>query len=76
MSRERFAVLLYGMKTAEQMRQAFAKAVEKPSGFIYITDRTAAMPWGGLPTYWNDEIDAAILANKGPANKGKDAHKK
>jgi len=64
MSREKFAVLLYNTKTADQMQQAFARALEQRAGFVYITDHAAPMPWGGLPAYWDDEVVAAAAANK------------
>jgi hypothetical protein len=67
MSRDKFAVLLYGTKSADEMRTAFARALEKRAGFIYITDRPAPVPWGELPSYWDEEVAAAAQANKNGA---------
>ena len=67
MPRHRFAVLLYGVKTADEMHHALESALLKGAGFIYITDHSGPMPWGGLPSYWKDEVASVVDANRSRA---------
>lgn len=53
---ERFVTLIYGVKDAASMRQRFREAVRKKTGYLYVTDATGPMPWGRLPSYWDDEL--------------------
>jgi hypothetical protein len=55
---ERFAVLVYNIKTADGMRAALKKAAGNRVGYVYVTDADGPMPWGRLPTYWAEELAA------------------
>jgi hypothetical protein len=55
---ERFAVLVYNVKTADAMRAVLAEAGRKHGGYVYITDADGPMPWGRLPAYWAEELAA------------------
>ncbi|MDB5311255.1 MAG: sorting domain protein [Gemmataceae bacterium] len=61
---ERFAVLVYNVRTADGMREALKKAAEKRAGYVYVTDADGPMPWGRLPTYWADELAAVVPGGK------------
>jgi hypothetical protein len=61
---ERFAVLLYRVPAAGPMREALREAVRKRAGYVYVTDAPAPMPWGRLPSYWDDEVAAAAQENR------------
>jgi hypothetical protein len=65
-SADRF-VQLYGVKSADSMRQSLRDAIQKRAGYVYITDAGAAMPWNRLPAYWDKEIDAVRQANEASA---------
>jgi hypothetical protein len=62
-SADRFAVLLYGVTTADAMRQSLRAAIRKRTGYVYITDARGPMPWNRLPLYWDEEIAALRQAN-------------
>jgi hypothetical protein len=55
---ERFAVLVYNVKTADAMRAAMKAAAGKHAGYVYVTDADGPMPWGRLPAYWAEELAA------------------
>ena len=59
---ERFAVLIYNVQSADLMRQRFREALRKRAGLLYITDAPGTMPWGRLPSYWDDELTEAARA--------------
>lgn len=61
--RDRFAVLLYNMPSAAEMRKEFGASVQKRFGYVYITNRKMPNPWDGLPSYWDDVVAAAAEAN-------------
>lgn len=64
---DRFAVLLYRVKSPAAMRQAVAEAVRKRSGYLYVTDADdAPTPWDRLPSYWEDELRALEQINEAP----------
>lgn len=52
-----FAVLLYGVASESEMQKALDAAVRKRTGYLYITDSPASMPWGRLPHYWQQELE-------------------
>lgn len=64
MSRERFAVLLYNTKTAGDMQRQFTAAVERGTGYLFITSGDGANPWDRLPPYWDDELAEVERANR------------
>ncbi|HZL88915.1 MAG TPA: spherulation-specific family 4 protein [Pirellulaceae bacterium] len=56
---DRFSVLLYGVKSKDEMRQAFRDAPAKRVGYFYVTDAEGRNPWNRLPGYWKEEVEAA-----------------
>jgi hypothetical protein len=38
---------------------------EKKIGYCFITDAQEPNPWGGLPPYWEAEVEAMQRANGG-----------
>jgi hypothetical protein len=60
----RFAILHYNLKTVDEMRQVLQAAIQQRAGFIFLTDRQAPTPWTGLPSFWNEELDAVIKINQ------------
>jgi hypothetical protein len=72
LSADRFAVLLYGVKSAAEMRNALRQAVQKRTGYIYITDADAKPnPWNRLPAFWEEEVAAVRQLNQSQAPAGK-----
>jgi hypothetical protein len=55
---DRFSVLLYGVKTKDEMQQAFEDAAAKRIGYFYVTDAEGRNPWNRLPGYWKEEVQA------------------
>lgn len=62
---DRFAVLLYTVKTAAEMQKRVQEVIAKRGGYLYITDATGPMPWGRLPSYWDDEVRLVAQINQG-----------
>lgn len=60
----RFATLLYNTKTADDMKRQFQQVVRNRSGYVFITDAANPMPWGRLPSYWDEELKLVNDANK------------
>ena len=58
------AALLYGVKTAKQMRQAAQDAAKKGIGYLFITDDALPNPWDTLPPYWDEEVAAIQELNR------------
>lgn len=54
----RVAALPYKVESAEGMRGCVREAVEAGVGYLYVTDADGSMPWGRLPRYWEDEVEA------------------
>ena len=61
---DKFAALPYNVEGQDAMRVWVQEALRKKIGYIYITDRKGANPWGSLPSYWNDEVEAVRQANQ------------
>ena len=40
------------------MRSMLKEAIIKRIGYFYVTDGKPPNPWGRLPSYWEDEVDA------------------
>lgn len=59
---DRFAVLLYNVKPADEMRNALGEAIRKRCGYVYITDAAGPNPWVRLPGYWEAECEAIRAA--------------
>jgi serine/threonine protein kinase len=65
-SPDRFAALLNKMGTLEQMKNGMLQMRAKKIGYTFITDAGEgkdANPWGRLPPYWEDEVEAVQQAN-------------
>lgn len=62
---DRFALLVYNVKTADGMRATLKKMAGDRAGYVYVTDADGPMPWGRLPTYWADELAAVAPPNPG-----------
>jgi hypothetical protein len=59
----RIAALLYQIPDARAMRQALKEAAFKGISYIYISDaEKGGNPWGKLPAYWDDEVEALSQA--------------
>jgi hypothetical protein len=64
---DRFAVLLYRVKTAAEMQRALREAVRKRTGYVYVTDAAAdPIPWNRLPSYWEEELRAVEQIDRSP----------
>jgi spherulation-specific family 4 protein len=64
---DRFSVLLYGVKSKDDMRQAFRDAAAKRVGCFYVTDAEGRNPWNRLPAYWKEEVGAGRELNRAAA---------
>ena len=60
---DRFAALLCKIGTTERMRQAVLKMRADGIGFCFVTDADEPNPWGRLPRYWEEELEAVREAN-------------
>ena len=54
----RFAAMPYNIPDVETMRTVVKEAIIKRIGYVYISDAKPPNPWGKLPVYWEDEVDA------------------
>jgi hypothetical protein len=60
----RFAALTYHIPNSKAMRQVLDEAVAKRIGYVYVNDTPyGGNPWGKLPDYWDDEVEAVRHAN-------------
>ena len=64
MPADRFALLRYEVKTADEMRAAVARGRALGAGYVYVTDATGVNPWDRLPSYWAAEVAAVGGAKK------------
>lgn len=62
---ERFAMLVYNVKTADQMRATLKEVARKGSAYAYVTDADGPVPWNRLPSYWSEEVTAVGGSAKG-----------
>jgi hypothetical protein len=46
-----------------KMKQLVRELVAKGVGYCYITDGQGPNPWGRLPSYWQDEVEAVRQVN-------------
>lgn len=60
----RFAAIPYTVPTAGRMRDALQKAVLKGIGYFYATEGDLPNPWGRLPSYWAEEVEAVVRVNE------------
>jgi hypothetical protein len=54
----RFAAIPYNITDVDTMRAFVRDAILKRIGYIYISDAKLPNPWGRLPVYWQEEVDA------------------
>jgi hypothetical protein len=59
----RAAVLSYQIESAEALQRLIAFAAKHNLGYCYVTDAAGSNPWNRLPTYWDEEVKAAEIAN-------------
>jgi hypothetical protein len=59
--RERFAHIVYAVKSAADLNRALDAAGKTRAGSVFITDGRLPNPYQGLPAYWDQEV-AAIRA--------------
>jgi hypothetical protein len=63
-SPSRFAALPYQIPDSKTMRQVLKEAVTKRIGYVFVSDApNGGNPWGKLPTYWDDEVEAVRHAH-------------
>ena len=63
-SPSRFAALPYQILDSKTMRQVVKEVVAKRMGYVYVSDaKSGGNPWGKLPEYWDDEVEAVRHAN-------------
>ncbi len=63
-SPSRFAALPYHVPDSKAMRQVLDETVAKRIGYVYVSDApSGGNPWGKLPDYWDDEVEAVRHAN-------------
>lgn len=67
----RFTALPYKVADADAMRICIREAVENRVGLLYITDAEGSMPWGRLPRYWDEELEAVAAVNRDAAKKAR-----
>jgi serine/threonine protein kinase len=60
---DRFAALICKVGSAEQMKTIVRETRDNNVGYCFITDADEPNPWGRLPAYWEDELDAVRQAN-------------
>lgn len=66
---QHLAVLVYQVKSADEMRKALQLALQKGAGYVYITDAAGPVPWDHLPGYWSEEIEAVAQKNRARESK-------
>jgi hypothetical protein len=54
----RFAAMPYDIPDAKAMRAVVRDAILKRIGYIYVSDAKQPNPWGQLPKYWREEVEA------------------
>lgn len=57
----RFADAIYAA-SGQELASTIARSQRDQAGYVYVTDRTGANPYGSLPSYWPSE-DSSISAN-------------
>jgi hypothetical protein len=56
-------IIPYGVKSVEEMRNWLRLALEKHFHYVYVTDAGGGNPWSGVPSYWDEEVEAVQKAN-------------
>ncbi len=57
------ANIVYGVSTELQAGRTLLKALRYNAGYVFITDENLPNPYGGLPSYWNEEVEAIAIVN-------------
>ena len=58
------AALTYEIGTVQEMRRVLSESVVKRIDYLYISDAVKGdNPWGRLPAYWDEEVEAVRQAN-------------
>jgi serine/threonine protein kinase len=63
----RFAALICGTGDPARMREYVLGMADKRVGYGYVTDGAGDNPWGRLPRYWDEEVEAVRRVNAAPA---------
>ncbi len=61
---DRFAALIYKTESQDQMEKQILQMREKKIGSCFITNVPDPNPWGGLPRYWDAEVEAVRRASE------------
>jgi hypothetical protein len=62
-SPSQIANIVYDATTGCQAGYALLKALRFNAGYVFITDGVLPNPYGGLPAYWTQEVEAIALIN-------------
>jgi serine/threonine protein kinase len=65
----RFAALVYQVGDPGRMRRSLLQMPDTGVGYGYVTDGTGPNPWGRLPRYWEEEVEAVRQVNAGAARR-------
>jgi hypothetical protein len=60
----RFAALITGAESPEQMKRQVREMAENKVGYCYVTDGAGANPWERLPPYWEVEVTTVQRLNE------------
>jgi hypothetical protein len=56
--------LSYNVPAARTMTECIRAAAKRNFGYVYVTDGAGGNPWGGLPSYWQDEVGLVRQLNQ------------
>jgi hypothetical protein len=60
-----FANLVYDVSSTATMQADVQLAADRHTGWVYVTDANLPNPYGALPSYWTDLVDAVAANNSG-----------
>ncbi len=60
-----FAAMPYQVASADRMKDYIQMASNRGIGYLYVTDAKSPNPWGGLPSYWDAEVEGIAKVNLG-----------
>jgi hypothetical protein len=66
-SPERFCHLIHDVPVADA-GSALSRALINGAGWVYVTDEADPNPWGGLPGYFEDEVQAVARQGQAPTH--------
>ena len=62
-SSSQIANIVYDVTADWQAGLTLFKALGYNAGYVFITDENLPNPYAGLPSYWNEEVEAIALVN-------------